>query len=96
MKEKIENIVISILLIGFFILIVETLGYIETHYTREATIIEINEDEIIVEDLIHHHWTFCGNGYEVGDRIKMTVFNNYTDLNIYDDEIKKVKKVVDK
>ena len=96
MKEKIEDTVIGILLIGVFIFIMGVAGYIETHYTREATVIKINEDEIVVEDSIHHHWVFYGKDYKIGDKIKMTMFNNYTDSNIYDDKIIKVKKVVDK
>ena len=50
MKEKIEDTVIGILLIGIFIFIMGVAGYIETHYTREATVVKINEDEIVVED----------------------------------------------
>ena len=96
MKEKIEDTVIGILLIGVFIFIMGVAGYIETHYTREATVVKINEDEIIVEDSIQHHWVFYGEDYKIGDKIKMTMFNNYTDSNIYDDKIIKVKKVVDK
>ena len=96
MKEKIEDTVIGILLIGVFIFIMGVAGYIETHYTREATVIKINEDEIVVEDSIQHHWVFYGKDYKIGDKIKMTMFNNYTDSNIYDDKIIKVKKVVDK
>ena len=96
MKEKIEDTVIGILLIGIFIFIMGVAGYIETHYTREVTVVKINEDEIVVEDSIQHHWVFYGEDYKIGDKIKMTMFNNYTDSNIYDDKIIKVKKVVDK
>ena len=96
MIEKIKEFISGMSIIGFIIGALLIGGYIDTHYTREATVVKINEDEIVVEDSIQHHWSFYGEDYKIGDKIKMTMFNNYTDSNIYDDKIIKVKKVVDK
>lgn len=68
--------------------------YIETHYTREATVIYTNDNnEVVVSDKAGNEWHFYGIGYVEGDAVKMKMFTNYTDSNIYDDEIVNVKIV---
>lgn len=70
-------------------------GNLETHYTRQAVVTSIEEDEIVVLDNSDHVWTFEGDGYKVGDKVILKMFTNYTDDNIYDDEIVSAK-VLDK
>lgn len=76
-----------------FVLLPGICGNLETHYTREATVICVNEDEVIVNDKTGNEWAFYGTGYTEGDTVKMKMFTNYTDSNIYDDEIVNVKIV---
>lgn len=86
MKETITVLtVITIVLIlqGF-------VGMIESHDVRDAKVIAIEDDEIIIEDNTHNIFAFVGNEYKVNDKVKVTFFNNYTDTRT-DDEITKVK-----
>ncbi len=77
-------IILTILAIG-------RLGYLETHYTREATVINVEDELIIVEDEQGFIWDFEGTGFTTGDKVKMTMDNNLTDTNIEDDIIENVR-----
>lgn len=66
-------------------------GYIETHYTREAEVIEVTGETIVVEDTTNNVWSFEGDGFTVGDKITLKMDNSCTDC-IYDDVIVKVEK----
>ena len=68
-------------------------GYVETHYTRDAVVVCVNDDEVIIDDTTGNEWSFYGTGYREGDTVKVKMFTNYTDSNIYDDEIVDVKVV---
>lgn len=93
MKDKVISfvggLVVCIILCGL-------LGfedYVKTNYTREATIVSYYEDSCIAEDNCGNEWCFIGEGYEVGDKVKLYMNTNHTDSNIYDDEIKNVKLI---
>lgn len=66
-------------------------GNIETHYTRIAEVVSAKGSSITVLDNSDHYWTFEGDGYAEGDKVSLKMFTNYTDDNIYDDEIISVK-----
>lgn len=66
-------------------------GNLETHYSRQAVVTSVKENEIVVLDNSDHVWAFEGDGYKVGDKVTLKMFTNYTDDNIYDDEIISVK-----
>lgn len=72
-------------------------GY-ETHYKMNCEVVKIENNICYVEDERGECYGFeqKKDSYEVGDKLKVTFFTNCTDSNIYDDEIEKVKKVVDK
>ena len=91
MKEKIEDTVIGILLIGVFIFIMGVAGYIETHYTREATIVDVVSDEVVVIDEFGNEWSFIGDGYKVNDNVTLVIYNNTTMNTTVDDEIIDIK-----
>lgn len=92
-KKALVFIVETIEVFNLFFVLPGIAGYIENHYTREATVICVNEDEIIVNDKTGNKWAFYGTDYTEGDTVKMKMFTNYTDSNIYDDEIIDVKIV---
>ena len=86
-KKYIGDILFSLMFWGAFIILVSFCGYIETHYTRQATVIEVNGDVITVEDNCGYIWDFEGDGFTVGDNVSMKMYNNTTDNIIKDDEI---------
>lgn len=81
----------AIMVLLVFIASLGIVGNYENHYTRKATVIEVNDDLVVVEDNCGYLWEFYGSGYEVGQQVKMKMFTNYTDNTIFDDEIEKVE-----
>ena len=95
-KKQLRNRVTTTLaFVGMLVVLFTSLticGYYETHYTREADVMEVKGDTIVVVDWFSgNSWEFYGDGYKVGDEVKMKMFNNYTDNDITDDEILDVK-----
>ena len=80
----ITTVVLSI--IGLFMLV----GYIETHYTVKAKIVEIDGNTYTVETKNGHQFKFELPEYEVGDSVELNMVTNNTD-NFYDDEIEIVE-----
>ena len=87
MKHNTKMIMIGIVIIVLFILAVGRAGYHETHYYRTATVISIENDLIIVEDECKEVWSFEGDGYSMGDKVKMLMHTNGTNNNVKDDKI---------
>lgn len=71
------------------------LGYSQTHYKREGKIIDISNNKIAILDKTDNIWVWLDetNTYSKGQMIIMTMHNNYTDENIYDDIIENIKLV---
>lgn len=65
---------------------------IETTYTREAVVIAVEYDEVTVEDTTGNVWGFYDDDFFVGEEVILTMDNNNTDNNIFDDFIKDVEK----
>ena len=74
-----------------FIVLPGIVGNYEHHYTREAEVVEVNDELVVVEDNCGYLWEFYGDDYEVGQQVKMKMFTNYTHDTIFDDEIEKVE-----
>lgn len=93
MKNRVLDTVAAVVFLVVLITVSCIVGYVETHYTKKATVVEVNEttNEVVVVDTIGHEWAFEGTGYTVGDKVTMTMYTNHTDSIITDDEIVKVK-----
>jgi hypothetical protein len=76
-----------------FFVIPSIAGTLETQYKLDATVIKVVGDEITVVDSNDSVWSFIGDEFNKGDKVKLTMFNNYTDNIIYDDEIIDAKVV---
>lgn len=76
-----------------FVVLPSIAGYITTYYPREAIVTNIdkNSEKITAVNTSNNEWSFYGTGYTKGDVVKMKMFTNYTDSNIYDDKIVDVK-----
>ena len=88
MRKTITTIIVTIIMLS---LIYVSCWY-ESHYTREATVIEVTDNIVTVVDDTNNLWSFEGTNFNVNDKVKMTMDSMNTDLNIYDDEITNVKK----
>lgn len=80
----------ALVLVGMFVLI-GVVGHIETHYSVEGKVTAVNGEYVTVEDTANYEWDFCGEGYTVGQKVKIYFDNNCTDRTRKDDKIVKVK-----
>lgn len=93
MKKRTFSLIGGLLFCGALCCLGSLENYVKTSYTREATIINNEDNNCIAEDSTGNTWTFYKEGYEVGDKVKLYMTTNNTDSNIFDDEITKVKMI---
>ena len=91
MIEKIKEFISGMSIIGFIIGALLIGGYIDTHYTREATIVDVVSDEVVVIDEFGNESSFIGDGYKVNDNVTLVIYNNTTMNTTVDDEIIDIK-----
>lgn len=85
---RVINTLRAIAIVTAFATLVAMVGYVECHYTQDATITALEEDgEVVFIDERGEEWSFFGEGYEVGQEVKVTFYTNHTDRYIYDDEV---------
>ena len=87
MIEKIKEFVLGMFIICLMIGALLIGSYIDTHYTREATVVDVMSDEIVVVDEFGDEWSFIGDGYKVNDNVTLVIHNNTTMNTIVDDKI---------
>lgn len=86
-----KNILLMCLVLTVFAVMLCGVAYIEAHYTREMTVIDIADNTVIVEDnLCGQVYEFFGDGYTKGQTVRVEFFTNHTDSR-QDDEIVKVR-----
>lgn len=56
-------------------------------YYRTGVVTEVSSSEFVV-DADNNEWVVIGNGFKIGDRVKLTMDTNGTDTYIYDDIVK--------
>lgn len=91
MFKKVKNVMLAVMVTGIAFLILGRVGWFECHYYNDATVTEIDGNNIIVTDNNDEEWIFIGDNFNVNDRVRLTMYNNHTDLNIFDDEIEDVR-----
>ena len=85
---RVINTLRAIIRVTVFATLIAMVGYVECHYTQDATITALEEnDEVVFVDARGEEWSFFGKGYEVGQEIKVTFYTNHTDGYIYDDVV---------
>lgn len=85
---RVINTLRAIAIVTVFATLVAIVGYVECHYTQDATITALEEDgEVVFVDARGEEWSFFGEGYEVGQEVKVTFYTNHTDRYVYDDEV---------
>lgn len=89
---RVINALRVIAIVVVFAILVAIVGYVECHYTQDATITALEEDgEVVLVDARGEEWSFFGDGYKVGQKVKVTFYTNHTDGYIYDDVVYIVK-----
>ena len=85
---RVINTLRVIAIVTVFAMLVAIVGYVECHYTQDATITALEEDdEVVFIDARGEEWSFFGEGYEVGQEVRVTFYTNHTDRYIYDDVV---------
>ena len=83
MIKRIVLVVVAIVVVGL-------MGMIESTYTRDVVVTDVDCIEITVQDKQGHHWSFYGDEYKVGQEITVVMNDNHTSI-ITDDRIVDVK-----
>lgn len=86
MRKIKEFFVGAMVMVGFFG-IMGLAGNLETTYNMDAEVIQ----EGVLLDARGDIWDFEDDNFKVGDKVKVTFFDNYTINKISDDEIVKIK-----
>ena len=89
--RRVREIAKNITLIMIIVVMFCWGSWYETHYTKEATVIDVTDNIITVVDKYDHTWSFEGDGFNVDDKVKLTMDTMHTDSNIFDDEIEDAK-----
>ena len=89
---RVINTLKAIAIVTVFTTLFAIASFVECHYTQDATITALEEDgEVVFVDARGEEWSFFGEGYEVGQEVRVTFYTNHTDGYIYDDVVYMVK-----
>ena len=91
MVKEIKGFISGMSIVGLILGALLIGGYIDTHYTREATVVDVVSDEVVVIDEFGDEWSFIGDGYKVNDNVTLVIHNNTTMNTIADDKIIDIK-----
>jgi hypothetical protein len=80
------------LLIVFIVLMFAVCGYVQTHYSKNMVVTSVTDTDVTIEDKQGNIFAFYGDGYNVGDAVKVRFDTNGTDNTITDDIIVSVSK----
>ena len=80
-----------ILIVVAIIMVLSVVGMLETTYTRDVVVTDVDCIEVTVEDRQGHRWSFYGDDYTVGQEITVVMNDNHTSI-ITDDRIVDVKQ----
>lgn len=94
-KHNIKERAIAIVMLLMFLALIGRVGYWETHYTEDATVIAATGQIVTVEDDRGQVWEFYGDGYKVGNRVHLHIDNNATDTTTTDDKVVSVRLVTE-
>ena len=85
-----KNLLVVVLLVCLYCVI----GWYECNYTRtNCVVVEASPTGAIFEDKCGFTWYVECEGYEVGDRAHLKMYNNGTNNCIDDDEVKGLVRV---
>lgn len=79
-----------VLVVVTFVLLLAFCSYIESHYSRKAEVTYRNGNTVIATDNVGYKWEFTiddEDTLQVGNKIKLKMYTNYTDSDIFDDVV---------
>lgn len=86
--EVLGGTIILLFLLGLML----CAGYVESHYTMDATVTDIQGADIVTFcDNTDNEWVVYTDGYKVGDKVTLTFFDNNT-VTRYDDQVINFKR----
>ena len=85
--RKIKEFFVGAMVMVCFFALMGLAGNLETTYNMDAEVIQ----EGVLLDARGDIWDFEDDNFKVGDKVKVTFFDNYTINKISDDEIVKMK-----
>ena len=92
-KNRAKAVIEGCLFFAMIVIIIPLVGdYNDTHYTMKGEVCSIFSDEITVMDKTGNLWDFSGDGYTVGENVRITFYTNHTNDTRKDDEVVKVSK----
>ena len=80
----------KIIMVLTVIIIIGLMGTIETTYTRDAKVVNVDNLEVTAEDKQGNLWVFIADDYSINDDVTLIMNDNHT-TKITDDKIIKVK-----
>jgi len=83
----------KIAIITFVIALFYFSTWIESHYTKKATVIKVENNVVTVIDDSNNIWDFEGENFYINDEVKLLMNNSQTDCYIFDDIIENAKKI---
>jgi hypothetical protein len=89
--EIMKNKAYAFCVLVLFLICLAFCSKIETEYTKECIVKNVQADKILIEDKTGSLWEFEGTNFSTGDKVRVTFNNNHTDT-IKDDKIKKIEK----
>lgn len=81
----------NIALVSLMIILFCWCSWYETYYTRDAVVVGVEGEEVIVLDEHGHEWSFIGDEFNVNDNVTLVMNTMHTESNIFDDTIEDVK-----
>lgn len=86
---KIKRIVGSIVITTMFVVLLLVCSWYETHYIREAKVIQVDNEIVSVIDKTNNVWQFYRNkeDIKINDQVKLIMDTMNTDTIITDDVI---------
>ena len=91
--RKVKRAIPYTIAITFLVGLIGAIGYSETHYTIEATVIECADNVYKLEDIVGDVWEYEKDEteYEVGTDVTLIMHNGYTYNTKEDDMIVRIK-----
>lgn len=89
MKRVRDTMIITIGMI-LFLFVIGRVGWHEDHDTRDATVTRVECNTVSVVDSVGYYWEFYGEGYDVGDEVRLLMRLNHT-ADISDDVVESVE-----
>lgn len=86
-----RNVIESIVIMFVIVFGLGAVGYVDTHGTVYGEVTEVS-DGLVIFNAGDSVWSFYGDGFETGDRIKVTIDDHGT-FTTTDDKVVKAKKV---